>query len=743
MWTHVVVALLQVTSSPGMSPAPRTPSAVERDGGNTRRIGVTDEHLASAYASSATRELVLLARAARTRQDSALQGYDATTYQRISAWISATRFGPDRLAYRSELATRVRWRRGEGAYVRITGARALVPFGGDHSTVRMEGSISAIPYSPGGETLWIGPGALNEAVGDVQGIVHPLAEGSEAYYTYSAGDSATFRLPDGRAIRLRELRIRPREPRWNLAVGSLWFELSGGQLVRAAYRMSVPMDIGALLEEHDAHSLSDVPAVFKPMLFPITVTVSAIGIEYGLFQERFWLPRVQVLEGTAHASFMRAPFKLEQRFQYDQVNGGEERAPIVVSPETSRPTPWSVSCGGPGTITTGRLSPSDPHPVLVSVPCDSLALANSPDLPSSIFDHGDEVFESTQMDALVAGALSMDAQPGFAPRPPTLALDNARYNRIEGFAIGGHMDQILGDGYALRASARIGVASREPSVELSASRSDLRRTLTITAYNHLVSSGDWGNPFSLASSIQAFVFGQDEGFYYRASGLEVGSTSDGLASNTITWSLFSEFDRTAAQATTLSIARLVNGSLPAPNFEAARGAYYGARARLTSTHGVEQQGVRLFLDFRTEGARGKMGTYGRTALDATASSDIGSEGGQLTLAAGSSVGVLPAQRFWYLGSSQSVRGQSPGREAGDAFWLVRADVTHGLGIVRPVLFGDLGWAGDRSKWKRIGLPMSGVGAGASMIDGLVRCELARGINPERRWHLTGYVSARF
>src|SRR2546422_339442 len=83
----------------------------------------------------------------------------------------------------------------------------------------------------------------------------------------ATGDSATFRLPDGRVIRLRELQVRPRTPRWNLAVGSMWFDLSGGQLVRAAYRMSVPMDIRSVAEEDDSTSFEDVPALVKPMIF--------------------------------------------------------------------------------------------------------------------------------------------------------------------------------------------------------------------------------------------------------------------------------------------------------------------------------------------------------------------------------------------------------------------------------------------------------------------------------------------
>jgi hemolysin activation/secretion protein len=162
------------------------------------------------------------------------------------------------------------------------------------------------------------------------------------------------------------------------------------------------------------------------------------------------------------------------------------------------------------------------------------------------------------------------------------------------------------------------------------------------------------------------------------------------------------------------------------------------------TIGLDPQGFRLFTDFRLEGARADTGTYGRAALDLTASHGIGDAGAAaLTVAAGTSAGILPTQRFWYLGGSQTVRGQRPGREAGDAFWLARAEVARGIGAIRPVVFTDFGWAGDRRNWSNIGLPMSGVGAGTSIMDGLIRFDVARGINPERQWRVDTYIEARF
>ena len=782
MLAHLAAALLQVPATTPQAPARAVSDTVvvedsiteaetkrRRDRRPAKRVEMTAEHVATAFRDGSARQILLLARGARMRQDSALTSYDATTYQRISAGLALTKLGRERLAFRTEDATRVRWRRGVGAHVDVTGSRTVMPIAGRSGRVDMNGSISPVPYYPGSETLWIGSGVARESVDEHDGIIHPLAAGAEAYYTYSGGDSVTFRLPDGKTIRLRELVVRPREPKWNLAVGSLWFDMNGGQLVRAAYRMSVPMDIEAVAKADDPTEFDDVPAVMKPLLFPMTAQVSAIGVEYGLYEGRFWLPRLQVAEGGGRIGVVRVPFKLEQRFSYEHVNSGAPVPPIPPPNDSSRRRGEGVSMnievGGPHTPTardsararrrprarcdsTGvrsytRRTRDGENPVLVTVPCDSATLANSPDLPASIYDSGEETFDRAEMDALVAQALSMGAQAEFAPQLPTFGPDRLRYNRIEGVSFGGRADQVLGAGYSLHASARIGVADLEPNVELTGSRSDLRRTLSLTAYNRLVSASDWGNPMSLSSSLSAFLFGRDEGFYYRASGVELTSAPDIGGESSFTYGLFVEQERTAEQETTFSLARSMNGTQFEPNITAVRGMYAGVRTRHLRTFGLNPQGFRLFSDLRLEGARGDTGSYGRGALELTMSRGIGNGAASVSVGGGSSLGVLPTQRFWFLGGTSTVRGQRPGIAAGNAFWLARAELARGIGAVRPVLFGDLGWAGDRREWREVGRPVSGVGAGLSVLDGLVRFDVARGIAPEKEWRVNAYLDARF
>jgi hemolysin activation/secretion protein len=70
-------------------------------------------------------------------------------------------------------------------------------------------------------------------------------------------------------------------------------------------------------------------------------------------------------------------------------------------------------------------------------------------------------------------------------------------------------------------------------------------------------------------------------------------------------------------------------------------------------------------------------------------------------------------------------------------------VGHSFTAVRPTLFYDVGWAGDRDQWRHPGTVGSGAGAGLSILDGMMRVDLARGFQPERQWRLDLYLEARF
>ena len=132
--------------------------------------------------------------------------------------------------------------------------------------------------------------------------------------------------------------------------------------------------------------------------------------------------------------------------------------------------------------------------VAVHISCDIEKLANSPDLPKSIYEEGELVFGKAEADALVKEALAMGAQPPFSlgAVPPQLkwGLEFTRFNRIEGLSSGLRVEQNIGAGYTASVEGRLGHADLEPNVEVALARSNLMKTIRGRAYNRLVSAGD-------------------------------------------------------------------------------------------------------------------------------------------------------------------------------------------------------------------------------------------------------------
>ncbi|HMA20537.1 MAG TPA: hypothetical protein VKO87_07015, partial [Gemmatimonadaceae bacterium] len=203
-----------------------------------RQIALTPALLANAFKDPGARTLLAAARKARLEQDSSIIGYDATTYERMSVGLGFKKIGRDRLLMRAERATRIVWSRGSPVYAEVLGKRQAMPMLGKLGDADIDMDDSPpVPYYPGRETLFVGSG-LAKADIDESDFIHPLARGSEAYYTYATGDSVSFQLPGGQRINIRELVVRPRAPRWNVALGSLWFDASNARLVRAVFRMA-------------------------------------------------------------------------------------------------------------------------------------------------------------------------------------------------------------------------------------------------------------------------------------------------------------------------------------------------------------------------------------------------------------------------------------------------------------------------------------------------------------------------
>ncbi|HET9003376.1 MAG TPA: hypothetical protein VFN39_05165, partial [Gemmatimonadaceae bacterium] len=699
-----------------------TITAGDSAGRAAKRIPVTPAHIATAYANEATRQLVLRARGARLAVDSTLRSYEGLTYQRMSAGIALRALARTRLAARGEQAARVSWDRDRGALIRITGARAVAPIDDDDEIDNDPTSPETLelPYVPGEDRLW----PISRFKFDVnrEEIIHPLGAGAEAYYRYAIGDSVVIRIPHGGEYHLIELRVSPRAQRWNAVIGSLWLDRESAQLVRAAYRLSAPLDVWLAVQEEAAADTNrrgkgkkdddDIPGWIKPALQPMRLSLTAVTQEFVLQGGRWWLPSSRTAEGLFEMGPIRSPISWEERFTYDAVRGeplpasrfdsldarygerlairdsaekvraahGDSSARVVRTALDSLENEEGNQCRKTHRGSRVETVRRDGVRTFIVIPCDTTVLVHSADLPPSIYASADELFGETDRKELRDWAMSVQAMAdregggGTNPRPTILYGIGGgllRYNRVEGLSLGVRAEQRLQRGYSAHALARLGVADLNPGLELGVARSDPRRTIDLTAYHRLAAAGDYGDPFTLGASLGALLWGRDDGFYYRATGLELTRMpADGEG---IHWRLFGEHEGAAAMKTNVSLAHLGNGRF-APNIDAERGDIGGIGASMIRSAGEDPKGWRLISSTSLEAAGGRF-DYARGIFDLTLSHPLAlGTAGSLTGVAGAAAGRPPIQKLFFVGGPQTVRGIDAGSAIGDAFWVGRGEL---------------------------------------------------------------------
>ena len=325
------------------------------------------------------------------------------------------------------------------------------------------------------------------------------------------------------------------------------------------------------------------------------------------------------------------------------------------------------------------------------------------------------------------------------PADISYGLPWTRFNRIEGLSTGIAVDKVLGEGYSARTTLRLGVADLSPNAEASIDRTDGRRTIGLGVYRRLNAANDWGDPLGFSSSLSALFFGRDQGFYYRTWGAEL--TGEGGPVFT-SWRLFAEQQFDATVHTDFSLAHPGGVKDPLTNIDAVNGNVIGVAAMHHSSFGLDPHGFRALTDLKLEGATGSF-DYSRALLQTTLSRGFGAFDAALTLGGGTSGGHLPIQKNFFLGGVGTVRGQRAGAAIGDAFWTTSLEIGANRVGFRPIVFGDLGWAGSRDNFSHPGRPLSGAGVGASFMDGLIRFDVAKGIYPEKSVRANLYVEARF
>ncbi|HEV8382559.1 MAG TPA: BamA/TamA family outer membrane protein [Gemmatimonadales bacterium] len=696
-----------------------------------------------AYLDAEARRLVAAARTRRETIDRSISAYRTRMRERIGVGIRALR--RDRMLFRREIALQIDWRRDGVSQISVLGGRQSVPAAIPKPQLPEDLRSDAGDYAfdPADDRLTIGFGRSRPDSGrdstkhrDVV-FRHPLAPGSEAYYRFAAGDSSVVVFPNGRTIRLRELRIIPRHLDFRLMSGSFWIDEDSHGVVRALIRPARPFDFEQDVSDEDD---KDIPGFVKP----IRVEVRYLTIDYGLSTGRWWLPRLIAMDAVATAgSFLQMPMRYERIYDEYEVSGDTAaprapRPPVATAAEDSvaraachaREEREHISCR----CANGRCAAFTVH-----IPIDTAALIASSDLPPPFGSPNDTLISEGEMAQLTHGLGDLPQAPWqFQARPPRWGL--ARYNRVEGLSLGARGELDLGR-LQLDAAARIATTDGEPDLVTGVLRETGTARFRLAGYHRLAAVDPTARSLAIGNSLGALVLGRDDGDYFRATGAELTIMPAATLPQRFTIRLYAEQQRRAPQQTDFSFPHALHAEhVFRPNITADSANQFGASLTVRTQRGIDPAYAQWTADLTLDGGAGTY-RFGRLSGTLRVTAPLGADlAGGVELAGGMVDGRVPVQSYWYLGGPGTLRGYGGNASSGDAFWRARLELANRWPGARVVVFADVGRAGPREQLS-LARPLTGLGIGASFLDGLIRVDLARAVRSPTGWRLDFYTDA--
>ena len=555
-------------------------------------------------------------------------------------------------------------------------------------------------------------------------VLHPLSDSAALHYRFSSGDTLRLSLPD-RSLTMIEVQVEPRRPDIHLVAGSLWFDQDSGSLVRASYKPARPFDL-ELIEPEDAE---EVPGLLKP----ITAEIEYVTVEYSLHEFRYWLPRRFALEGEATVGrFLQIPLTAEWTVSGYTVNEEESEMPI------SGPLPAGWTRSEHRRERDGEVR----YVTVVMPPTDSII--NSSELSEATVDRAPTAFSDREIDEL-KGELE-DLLPSQARPGPVWAYGllegMTRYNRVEGLSLGTTGTLPLPRRFSLRAEGRIGTADWQPRGELTLYRGEADRGWALSGYRRLDYGSDWAGPLEFTRSVNNLLGGHDHGAFFDAFGGEVSLVSSGRASRR-TMRLFFEEHREVSKETDFYLQRAIGSDDNMPeNISALEGSVFGGEIELRGHRGVDPAALMLSGRVVVEGGAGEL-EYWRWLASGTLAHPlpfrlVGAVEGGLGMAAEDT----PVQRHFYLGGPETFRGMYTGELTGSAFWFGRTEVANDFPAARVVAFAHFAWVGREERFDTKGFAAS-AGIGASLLDGLLRMDLAHVLKGDDGTRLHIYFDGLF
>jgi hypothetical protein len=693
-------------------------------GGLYAQAGTSDP-AAPAFADPVARELVERARAAREQQGRSIRGYTAVVRERSVVRLRLPL--KVRTLVQSESAARVHWSRDDESIVELLGSRVRSPDGVGTST----GISPNMLFDPRSDRLYLGVGSMpdsSERSDRSVRVAHPLAPDSERHYRYESGDTLSIRLADGRLIRAVELRVLPRHASYRFLEATLRIEPQTGALVQAAYRPARALDVlrdSAFVAARRPSIRSRVPGSLKPLQGEVDLVV----VEYSLWDQKHWLPRLMRIEGHVRAGALRVPFGSEVAYRMERI--ADDDAPN----ERGRP---SLTTDYPPEDRVERSMTFRGRPVRVYRPRDRALLLKSEELPPAFGESAPDFASGTELKELLDRVEAIGRMSRF---PPSYTVEWGgggsgllRYNRVEGLSAGvrGRVGHRLGEAAA---TVRLGTADLDPNLALEVMRPVRGRTVALDLHHRLEPMDRTGRDLGLGNSLNALLLGRDDGEYHRTTGFRLALEPQPTRRRSYRAEAYVERHRPVETGTDWSLSRLFRGDRTfRPTVAAEEGTLAGTALTLAPWWGPNPSGSQGGVEIFVEAAGGdfdflRASATGRAALPLADRFRIGTE-----VALGSSTGQLPVQRNWWLGGARTLRGYPAYTLAGSSFARSRVEVARRTPFGSLAVFQDAAWAGPDLKLRTEDALLS-AGAGLSLLDGLIRVDVARPLRGQPGWRL--------
>jgi hypothetical protein len=353
-----------------------------------------------------TRELVERATERRASQiaDTALADYKATAHGYVTFLAQFGEGFPDppKIVKADELGLEVYWRAPDLSKQRIMGRRdtLLLPtdinYHRDHLGIVQNNFRNIIRIGEGDE---------------VQDVPHPLSATGLEVYDFAIHDSLQIRLGP-RVLDVYEVKVRPKDDRQPRAVGAVYIDRETGEVVRMAFSFTR----AALIDK----DLEDVSVV----------------LENALIEGRFWLPRRQEIEIRRTGSWLDYPARGIIRGRWE-----------ICCYEVNKGIPASYFAGPEIVMAPPAERAQNPFPFVGHI-LDSLP----PDV-RAVTDADVQKVQEEARSLVRAQALARSRNFAFSARHVS---DIARFNRVEGLALGSGFLQRVGAGFAVAAAGRYG-----------------------------------------------------------------------------------------------------------------------------------------------------------------------------------------------------------------------------------------------------------------------------------------------